>query len=103
MAKVAVYGAGSWGTALAQVLAFNGNSVTLWGRNKEQMQQIAESRENKKYLPGVPLHPTLSVTSDWPEPEVFDYLLIGVPTQSQRGLLTVCPRQGRAHQRRQGH
>lgn len=88
MAKVAVYGAGSWGTALAQVLAFNGNSVTLWGRNKEQMQQIAESRENKKYLPGMPLHPTLSVTSDWPEPEVFDYLLIGVPTQSQRGLLT---------------
>ena len=41
MAKVAVYGAGSWGTALAQVLAFNGNSVTLWGRNKEQMQEIA--------------------------------------------------------------
>ena len=88
MAKVAVYGAGSWGTALAQVLAFNGNSVTLWGRNKEQMQEIAESRENKKYLPGVSLHPTLSVTSDWPEPEAFDYLLIGVPTQSQRGLLT---------------
>lgn len=70
------------------MLAFNGNSVTLWGRNKEQMQEIAESRENKKYLPGVSLHPTLSVTSDWPEPEAFDYLLIGVPTQSQRGLLT---------------
>lgn len=87
MAKVAVYGAGSWGTALAQVLAFNGNSVTLWGRNKEQMQEIAESRENKKYLPGVPLHPTLSVTSEWPSPAAFDALLIGVPTQSQRGLL----------------
>ena len=87
MAKVAVYGAGSWGTALAQVLACNGHEVTLWGRNEAQMQDIAESRENKKYLPGVTLHPTLRVTSAWPAAGDYDYLLIGVPTQSQRGLL----------------
>ena len=87
MAKVAVYGAGSWGTALAQVLACNGHEVTLWGRNEAQMQDIAESRENKKYLPGVTLHPTLRVTSAWPAAGDYDYLLIGVPPQSQRGLL----------------
>ena len=88
MAKVAVYGAGSWGTALAQVLAVNGHEVVLWGRNVAQMQEIEETRENKKYLPGVTLHEALKVTSLWPDPEVFDYLLIGVPTQSQRGLLS---------------
>lgn len=88
MAKVAVYGAGSWGTALAQVLAVNGHEVVLWGRNVAQMQEIEETRENKKYLPGVTLHEALKVTSLWPDPEVYDYLLIGVPTQSQRGLLS---------------
>lgn len=87
MAKVAVYGAGSWGTALAQVLAFNGYDVTLWGRNAAQMEDMAASRENKKYLPGVTLHDTLRVTADWPAAGDYDFLLIGVPTQSQRGLL----------------
>lgn len=87
MAKVAVYGAGSWGTALAQILACNGHEVTLWGRNEAQMQDMADCRENKKYLPGVALHPTLRVTSAWPAAGDYDYLLIGVPTQSQRGLL----------------
>lgn len=87
MAKIACYGAGSWGTALAQVLAINGHDVTLWGRNAEQMKDVAETRENKKYLPGVTLSPALTVTSDWPAAGSFDYLLISVPTQSQRGLL----------------
>lgn len=87
MAKVAVYGAGSWGTALAQVLASNGHTVTLWGRNYEQMQEVAADKENKKYLPGVTLHPKLTVTGDWPQADAFDFLLISVPTQSQRGLL----------------
>ena len=87
MAKVAVYGAGSWGTALAQVLACNGHEVVLWGRNSAQMEEMARTHENKKYLPGVTLHPALKVTSEWPDAAPFDYLLIGVPTQSQRGLL----------------
>ena len=87
MAKVAVYGAGSWGTALAQVLAVNGHDVVLWGRDTTQMQEIEACRENKKYLPGVTLHSALKVTGDWPEPSDFDHLLIGVPTQSQRDLL----------------
>ena len=87
MAKVAVYGAGSWGTALAQVLAVNGHDVVLWGRDTTQMQEIEACRENKKYLPGVALHSALKVTGDWPEPSDFDHLLIGVPTQSQHDLL----------------
>lgn len=87
MAKVAVLGAGSWGTALAQVLAVNGNDVLLWGRNVEQMAEVAAVRENKKYLPGIPLHDKLIITSDWPKLNEYDFLLVSVPTQTQRQLL----------------
>lgn len=87
MAKIAVLGAGSWGTALAQVLAVNGHEVFLWGRNADQMADIANTHENKKYLPGIILHKQLKVSSQWPILSDYDFLLIGVPTQSQRQLL----------------
>lgn len=53
--KVAVVGSGSWGTALAIVLAENGNEVTLWGRDEEAVEQIRSSSRNERYLPGVEL------------------------------------------------
>lgn len=87
MAKIACYGAGSWGTALAQVLCLNGHEVVLWGRNEAQMSEINLTRENKKYLPGVTLLPSLTITHEWPQAEDYDFLLISVPTQSQRSLL----------------
>ncbi len=49
--KVAVLGAGSWGTALAMSLARSGHEVSLWGRNPEVMAEMEKSRENRKYLP----------------------------------------------------
>ncbi len=48
--KVAVLVAGSWGTALAAVLADNGHQVSLWTRNGEQADEINQSRTNRKYL-----------------------------------------------------
>lgn len=62
--KTAVIGAGSWGTALALLLARKGLHVTLWGRNSEHIKQLARERENKKYLPGHRLPDTLVVTND---------------------------------------
>lgn len=50
--KIAVIGAGSWGTALALLLAGKGYAVSLWGHNREHMTQLLADRENKKYLPG---------------------------------------------------
>lgn len=49
--KVSVVGAGSWGTALALLLARNGHDVRLWGREKDLMQMMMQSRCNERYLP----------------------------------------------------
>ena len=61
---VAVLGAGSWGTALAKVLADKHHRVALWGRNVEHSADIERTRENAKYLPGAKLAGTLHATSD---------------------------------------
>ena len=55
MSKVAVFGAGSWGTAFSVVLADAGNDVTLWARREELCATINDKRENSDYLPGIEL------------------------------------------------
>ena len=65
--NVAVLGAGAWGTALAQAAAASaGHRPTLlWARDAAQATKIAQARLNARYLPAVPLHPQLVVTSDF--------------------------------------
>ncbi len=62
--KVAVLGAGSWGTALAAVLARNGAGVTLWGRDPAAIAQMAATRRNARYLPELELPQQLALSSD---------------------------------------
>ncbi len=64
MKKAAVLVAGSWGTALASVLASNGYRVMLWTRKEEQAQDINDNRENSKFLPGVKLPELICATTD---------------------------------------
>ena len=59
----AVLGAGSWGTALACLLASKGRPVRLWARSREAASRLTEDRENRHYLPGVAFPPELEVTS----------------------------------------
>jgi len=64
MKHAAVLGAGAWGTALAKVLTDKGERVTLFTRRPELPRQIAETRVNERYLPGVELSGDLEVTTD---------------------------------------
>ena len=62
--KVAILGAGSWGTAFSIVLADAGNDVTIWARRDEVAEEINERHENVDYLPGIELPRTIDATSD---------------------------------------
>lgn len=62
--QVTVLGAGSWGTALATLLAANGHTVRLWAREESLIQNLRAARENTRYLPGTPLAPQIHPTSD---------------------------------------
>lgn len=62
--SVAVLGAGSWGTALADVLASNGHDTRLWAWSKELAGDLRERRCNERYLPGVELHDELRIGDD---------------------------------------
>ena len=64
MTKVAVMGAGSWGTAFSVVLADAGNDVTLWARREDLCATINDKRENTDYLPGIELPDTVHATHD---------------------------------------
>lgn len=65
--RVAVIGAGSWGTALANLLAAKGYDITLWARAWRLAQRMTRDRENGLYLPGVPLHPRVTPTVNFAE------------------------------------
>lgn len=60
----AVIGAGSWGTALALLLARRGKAVKMWGRSVSHVAELTKTRENRKYLPGHAFPDCLEVTGD---------------------------------------
>ncbi|HEX6246244.1 MAG TPA: NAD(P)H-dependent glycerol-3-phosphate dehydrogenase [Nocardioidaceae bacterium] len=89
MSKVAVMGAGSWGTAFSIVLADAGNDVTIWARRQDLCDAINERHENDDYLPGIELPETIKATHD---PEVAlegaEFVVLAVPSQTLRENLT---------------
>ena len=62
--RVAVLGAGSWGTALAALIARHGHPTVLWGRDADGVAAIESQHENPRYLPGIPLPDSLRATTD---------------------------------------
>ena len=81
---IAVLGAGSWGTALANTAARAGRHVTLWGRDASAVQAMQTMRENSRYLPGVELHESLQFTTSLDGLKQADAILSAVPAQAQR-------------------
>src|SRR5690606_34004696 len=86
--RIAVLGAGSWGTALAVQLSRAGHPVLLWGRDPEHLATIARERCNTRYLPGVELPAPVHVQPDL-EAAVrrADDVLIAVPSHAFRETL----------------
>ncbi|TXL20383.1 glycerol-3-phosphate dehydrogenase [Methylococcaceae bacterium HT5] len=91
--KISVFGAGSWGTALAIQAAKNGNQTLLWGHLPEHIANLAKDRQNKRYLANLPFPDTLQVTDHLKEAAQFsDILLISVPSHVfQETLLKIKP------------
>ncbi len=89
MAVIAVLGAGSWGTALAILLAEHGDhDVRLWEFRPDAAGKLAEERENREFLPGAPFPDPLRVTNDLREAlEGTEGALIVVPSQFVRSAL----------------
>ncbi len=83
MLKIAVLGAGSWGTALAALIARHGHAVTLWGRDAHAAAAIDQTHENPRYLPGVPLPAALRATTDLAAAlHAADLVLVVVPSHA---------------------
>jgi len=88
MNKIAILGAGSWGTALALLAARNGCQTLLWGHNKEQIAMMAKLRKNQRYLPNHPFPENLSVTAELAEIGAFtDLILVCVPSHAFKNTL----------------
>ncbi len=86
--EAAVLGAGSWGTALAKLLAENGHQVRLWAHRDEEADAINADRENREYLPGFDLPENLQATADMRSAlDGAELVMSVVPTQWLRGVL----------------
>lgn len=85
MANYSVIGAGSWGTALARVLAKNGHQVTVWSIMEDEIAMLKEKREHETKLPGVKLPETIVFTTDLKEAvEGKEMLVLAVPSPYTR-------------------
>ncbi|WP_409251188.1 NAD(P)H-dependent glycerol-3-phosphate dehydrogenase [Bacillus sp. SCS-153A] len=85
---ITVLGAGSWGTALAMVLADNGHTVNLWGHNAVQMDEINSKHTNEKYLKNIELPEGIKGYSDLDEAlKGTGTVILAVPTKAVREVL----------------
>jgi glycerol-3-phosphate dehydrogenase (NAD(P)+) len=90
--KVAVLGAGSWGTALAIEFARSGHEVLLWGRDPEVAARIEADGRHPRRLEGFAIPPSVRGSSDLEEAFAFaETLLVSVPCASLRPLLSLAP------------
>lgn len=86
--RIAVLGAGSWGTTLAILLNFNAHDISLWSYDEHHVQSMLSTRRNDAFLPGIIIPNEISISSDL-ESVIGDaeIILTAVPTQFLRSVL----------------
>ncbi len=91
--KIAILGAGSWGTALAILAARNGCQTLLWGHNPVHMATLAKERQNRHYLANHSFPENLTITANLSEVATFsDMILVCVPSHAfKKTLLSLKP------------
>lgn len=89
--KAGVIGAGAWGTALAQLLAADGQAVTLWALETEVVDAINGGQENPLYLPGIKLAPSIRATGAMTDLGDCDMVLVVSPAQHLRDVVRQAP------------
>ena len=88
MSKVSVFGAGAWGSTMAQVLSDAGNEVLLWGRNADVITEINSAHTNVKYLASHTLPENIKATTDLKDAFDFsDTYVLAIPAQQLRTTL----------------
>ncbi|MGD9389930.1 MAG: NAD(P)H-dependent glycerol-3-phosphate dehydrogenase [Thioalkalispiraceae bacterium] len=97
--NICVLGAGSWGTALAMLLADNGYPVSLWAHHADHADKMAAQRTNERYLPGIAFPDNLAVSADLQQVvSQSDTILIVVPSHAFRAtLVAIKPLLGAQH------
>ncbi len=89
MKRIAIIGAGSWGTALSVVAARAGHEVQLWARNPEVVDSINRDHVNSVYLTGTPVPPSVRATADITAVmDGAELVILAAPSHATRGLLT---------------
>jgi glycerol-3-phosphate dehydrogenase (NAD(P)+) len=86
--RTAVIGAGSWGTALALLLARCQQDTLLWSGEGGHAQAMAQSQSNEAYLPGIPLESRVTPSDDFEEAAKTSRLVLAVPSHAFREVLT---------------
>jgi glycerol-3-phosphate dehydrogenase (NAD(P)+) len=89
--KAGVIGAGAWGTALAQLLASDGQEVALWALEPDVVDAVNGAQENPLYLPGIPLASSIRATGAMADLATCDLLLVVSPAQHLRGVVAQAP------------
>ncbi|WP_298399906.1 NAD(P)H-dependent glycerol-3-phosphate dehydrogenase [Sphingobium sp.] len=89
--KAGVIGAGAWGTALAQLLASDGQDVALWALERDVVDAINGVHENPLYLANIPLSPSIRATGAMADLNACDMLLVVSPAQHLRSVVAQAP------------
>ena len=86
--KIAIVGAGSWGTALAWLWGKDGRQILLWGNNAGRVARMQKTRENTDYLPGLKLPDSVDITHDLLDCANAELVVFVTPSTVLRGIAT---------------